>query len=94
MSSNIKLIKNEKNTISITNLSWDEYRHIMLAVETTRCVLDKEILDSVYYNQEKERLLLKMECLYINLQENGIPFKCIAESLDESIIKKCLSIKE
>lgn len=90
MSSIIKLVKNENDTISITNVKWDEYRDIMLAIEATIGLLRKELPDSFYYNQEGHKLLQKMECLYLNLQENGIPYRGLAESLDEGIIKKYL----
>lgn len=90
MSTHIKLINNSDNTISITNLSWNEYRDIMLAIETATTILKKEFTDSCYFNQERERLIQKMECLYINLQDPRIPYKGQAISLDEEIIEKCI----
>lgn len=90
MSSHINLINNSNNTISITNLSWNEYRNIMLAIETATTILKKEFTDSCYLNQERERLLQKMGCLYVNLQDSHIPHKGQAISLDEEIIEKCI----
>ena len=93
MCSNIQLINNEDDSISIIGLHWNEYRQIMLAIETTRMVLQNEILDSIKYNEDRKVLAQNIEFLYLNLQEDNIPHKGIAESLDESIIKKCLGIE-
>lgn len=90
MSTHIKLINNSDNTISITNLSWNEYRDIMLAIETVIIILKGEFTDSSYFDQERKRLLQKMGCLYVNLQDSHIPHKGQAISLDEEIIDKCI----
>ena len=64
MCSNIQLINNEDDSISIIGLHWNEYRQIMLAIETTRMVLQNEISDSIKYNEDRKVLAQNIEFLY------------------------------
>ena len=90
MGSKIKIVKNE-DLYNITNLRWDEYKLIMVAMETTQKVLAREIDCS--HNFDKKRVIENIVALYLNLQEDGIPFKGEAIGLDENIIDCCLQQK-
>ncbi len=90
MSSHIKMTINKDGEISIANLHWTEYRHIMLAIETTNHILNREITDSFSLNEDRKKLAIKMNALYANLHSDGFPSKGMAISLDEEIIKSCL----
>jgi|GEM_PF-2864293 len=84
-------LREELDTIDISNISWSNYSDIMIALETMIIILKKEY-KSQYSKSHKALLIKRYELLFENIK-NGYPrYRGDQESLDEIVILKALNL--
>jgi len=84
-------LREELDTIDISNISWSNYSDIMIALETMIIILKKEY-KSQYSKSHKALLIKRYELLFENIK-NGYPrYRGDQESLDEIEILKALNL--
>jgi len=84
-------LKEEFNTIDISNISWSNYSDIMIALESMIILLKKEY--NPEYSKSHKVLLIKRYELLFDTIKNGYPmYRDNEESLDEVVILKALNL--
>ena len=84
-------LKEEFETIDISNMSWSNYSDIMIALETMIIILKKEYKPE-YSKSHKALLIKRYELLFDTIKKGYPKYRGNQESLDEIIILKALNI--
>jgi len=84
-------LKEEFNTIDISNISWSNYSDIMIALETMIILLKKEY-NSEYSKSHKALLIKRYELLFETIKNDYPMYRDNEESLDEVVILKALNL--
>ena len=84
-------LKEEFDTLDISNMSWSNYSDIMIALETMLILLKKEY--NPEYSKSHKALLIKRYELLFDAIKKGYPmYRSNEESLDEVVILKALNL--
>jgi len=84
-------LKEEFDTIDISNISWSNYSDIMIALETMIILLKKEY-NPDYSKSHKALLIKRYELLFEKIKKGYPMYRDNEESLDEIVILKSLNL--
>jgi len=84
-------LKEEFETIDISNISWSNYSDIMIALETMIIILKKEYKPE-YSKSHKALLIKRYELLFDTIKKGYPKYRGNQESLDEIVILKALNL--
>jgi len=84
-------LKEEFETIDISNISWSNYSDIMIALETMIIILKKEYKPE-YSKSHKALLIKRYELLFDTIKKGYPKYRGDQESLDEIVILKAINL--